>query len=131
MRVHTLTDLDRWRQPKCYIPQVRRKQSDDIHQTGFAPDEWQVLAGNMTTVRVDRKPLSIETMQVLGDFYLMRIIRLLQDAAEMDKSGQEAQRTVQRQFTKKVFRTYAEEYDTCERKNGRPSQLNEVFQVWR
>jgi hypothetical protein len=89
MRVHTPTDLDRRGNQNATFLKVRCKQSNDIHQTGFALDEWQVPAENLTAVRVDRKPWSIEVMQVLGDFGLMRMIRLIQDAAEMDKSDQQ------------------------------------------
>lgn len=130
MRVHTQIDINRNNQNATFL-KIQCKESDDtdaiFNEVGFALDEWQVLAGNVIAARVDKKPLSIETMQVLCEFCAVRMMRVLQEASESDESAQEVQKIIQREFTGKSFRAYADEYDTRERRNRRPFQLHRVF----
>ena len=61
-------------------------------------------------VRVDKKPLEIEAMQILCDFCAVRTMRLSEDAEEMEQSDGQMQAMVRRESTREAFRVYAEEY---------------------
>jgi hypothetical protein len=130
MRVHTPTVDNRNNQNATFLKiQLRRSDDTDaiFNEVGFAPDEWQVPAGNVIAVRVDKKPLNIETMQVLCDFCAVRMMEVLQDTAERDETEVEIQNIIRQEFSQRAFRTYAEEYDTRERKNGRSFHLIRVL----
>ena len=74
----------------------------------------------MIAVRADKKPLDIELMHVLYDFCAVRIMRVLGEASDMSMPGHEIQAIAEREFTRKAFREYVDEYRTREVRNGRP-----------
>jgi hypothetical protein len=130
MRVHTPAELNRSNPNATYLKiQCKLNENRGIRKhVSFAPDEWQVAAGNVIAVRADKKPLKAEVMQILCDFCDVRMMRVLQDVAEQGASDETAQGVVEKEFTIEAFRAYAEEYGARERKNNRPFALYGGFQ---
>jgi hypothetical protein len=131
MRVHTHADVTRRSNANATFLKIQLKGSGDTNsssnEVGLAQDEWKVPVGNVVAARVDKQPLNIETMQVLCDFCAVRVIRVLEEASERNESAEQVQEIIKQEFTKKAFRTYADEYDTRENRSGRPFRFFSVF----
>jgi hypothetical protein len=128
MRVHTPYELNHSNSNATFL-KIRCKTGPDpeaiFNAIGYAPDEWQVAAGNVIVARADRKPLRMETLQILCDFCEVRMMRVFQEAGEQYEMLEEAElekhmeEVVKQEFTTIAFRVYADEYALRERKHGR------------
>lgn len=85
-------------------------------------------ARNVIAVRADEQPLRKEIMQVLCDFCLIRMMRVLHEAAEREESDENIQGIVRNEFTRETSRAYADEYMAREKKNDRPFDGMDLFE---
>jgi hypothetical protein len=130
MRVYTEFSLNHSNFNATYL-KIRLKEGSEpssiINEVGWAPDEWQVPAGNVIAVRVDKKPMNIAIMQLLCDFCEVRMMRVLSEVSEREESAEQVQKIIKRDFNRKAFRAFGDEYKKREQRNGRDFDWISVF----